>query len=95
MIIKRKATGAPVAVVAVGAMLVGSIVYNDGISVGAEIRRGQCLGKFMYGGSTVITVLPAGECLFDQDLVKNSTEQNCETLVQVGWRIGRGPPSKA
>ena len=95
MILKRKGTGAPVAIIAVGAMLVGSIAYNTGIQVGAEVRRGQCLGKFQYGGSTVITLFPAGEVEFDGDLIKNSTEANCETLVQVGWRIGRGPPTKA
>ena len=88
---KRKATGRSIAIIAVGAMLVGSIVYNDGIKAGAEIRRGQCLGKFMYGGSTVITVLGPGEATFDDDLVKNSMEENCETQVQVGWRIGKGP----
>lgn len=91
MIIKRRATGQRVAVIAVGAMLVGSIVYNDGVQVGAEVRRAQCLGKFMYGGSTVITIFPPGEIQLDQDLVQNSTEDRCETQVQVGWRIGRGP----
>lgn len=91
MILKRKATGKNIAIIAVGAMLVGSIVYNDGIKPGAEVRRAQCLGKFAYGGSTVIAVYPPGEVAFDQDLVKNSTGENCETLVQVGWRVGRGP----
>lgn len=89
---KRHATSRPVAIIAVGAMLVGSIVYNDGIAVGTHVRRGQCLGKFMYGGSTVITVYPPGEVGFDSDLVHNSTEKTpCETLVKVGWRMGRSP----
>lgn len=91
MIMKRKATGQRVAIIAVGAMLVGSIAYNPGVQVGAEIRRGQCLGKFMYGGSTVITIFPHGELVLDEDLVKNSTDQDCETQVRVGWRVGRGP----
>jgi phosphatidylserine decarboxylase len=91
MIIKRRATGSRIAVIAVGAMLVGSINYNPGVAVGAEVRRGQCLGSFRYGGSTVITLLPGGEAQFDEDLVKNSCEQNCETLVQVGWRVAKGP----
>ncbi|GAM83068.1 hypothetical protein ANO11243_010540 [Dothideomycetidae sp. 11243] len=94
MIMRRAATGLPVAVVAVGAMLVGSIAYNPGVGVGAQVHRAQCLGKFQYGGSTVITVFPPGEVLFDEDLIRNSTEQNCETLVQVGWRIGAGPPTR-
>lgn len=91
MILKREATGQRIAIIAVGAMLVGSIVYNPGVQVGAQVRRGQCLGKFMYGGSTVITVYPPGEIQFDEDLVRNSVEQQCETQVSVGWRIGKGP----
>lgn len=91
MVIRRSTGGAqPVAVVAVGAMLVGSIVYVPGVKIGATVRRGQCLGKFQYGGSTVITIFQKGGIEFDQDLVRNSTSANCETLLQVGWRIGRG-----
>lgn len=88
MILKRSLTGSPIAVVAVGAMLVGSIKYNAGIQVGANVNRGQTLGAFYYGGSTVITLFPKGEVMFDEDLVHNSTEQKCETLMKVGWRIG-------
>jgi phosphatidylserine decarboxylase len=62
-----------VAIIAVGAMLVGSILYNPGISPGTEIRRGECLGAFRYGGSTVIVLFPRGEVVLDEDLVKNST----------------------
>lgn len=93
MTLTRTATGSPVAIVAVGAMLVGSIKYNPGIQEGAEVRRGQCLGAFYYGGSTVIVLYPPGEVVLDEDLVKNSTEQNCETLVKVGWRVGKGGPA--
>jgi phosphatidylserine decarboxylase len=90
MVISRKPNNAPIIVVAVGAMLVGSIKYNPGIVSGADIKRGQCLGAFQYGGSTVIVLCPRGEMVPDQDLVENSTQQNCETLVKVGWRIGKG-----
>ena len=92
MVVKRKESGSRVAIIAVGAMLVGSIFYAPEVEQeGAQIRRGQCLGGFKYGGSTVIVVYPPGEVQLDEDLVANSTEQNCETLVQVGWRVGRGP----
>lgn len=89
MTVKRP-SGSKVAIVAVGAMLVGSIKYQPGVDQpGAQIHRGQCLGAFYYGGSTVIVVYPRGEVQFDDDLVKNSTQENCETLVKVGWRIGK------
>lgn len=90
MVMTRTATGSQVAVIAVGAMLVGSIRYNPGIDVGASVKRGQALGAFLYGGSTVITVFPRHEVTFDRDLVRNSAEQKCETLMKVGWRMG-GP----
>lgn len=86
----RRPSGAKVAIVAVGAMLVGSIKYMTGVDqVGAQIRRGQCLGAFYYGGSTVIVVYQKGDVSFDEDLVKNSTQENCETLMRVGWRMGK------
>lgn len=50
--VRRSVTGTKVAIVAVGAMLVGSIFYASGVDEqGAQIRRGQCLGGFKYGGS--------------------------------------------
>jgi phosphatidylserine decarboxylase len=95
MTVKRTATGAPIAIIAVGAMLVGSIRYNKGIEVGSEFRRGQCLGAFYYGGSTVIVLYPKGEIVLDEDLVKNSADHVCETLVKVGWHIGVTVPSQS
>ncbi|KAL9097905.1 MAG: hypothetical protein Q9165_000231 [Trypethelium subeluteriae] len=91
MTVQRSNTGSPVAIIAVGAMLVGSVKYNPGIEVGAQVRRGQCLGAFYYGGSTVIIVYPRGEISLDKDLIKNSTDQGCETVMKVGWRVGAGP----
>lgn len=90
MLLKRP-SGSLVAIVAVGAMLVGSIRYNPGINEGLEVRRGQCLGAFLYGGSTVITLYPKDGIRLDEDLVRNSTEQKCETYVKVGWRVGVEP----
>ena len=90
MLVERKSTRAQVAIIAVGAMLVGSIKYvGDVGKPGSQIRRGQCLGAFYYGGSTVIVLYPKGELTLDEDLVKNSTKANCETLMKVGWRVGK------
>jgi phosphatidylserine decarboxylase len=91
MIMTRPSTDCPVAIVAVGAMLVGSIKYEPGIKQGSIVKRGQCLGSFQYGGSTVIVIFPKQQVKFDTDLVQNSTLQMCETLMEVGWRIGKGP----
>jgi len=89
MVMTRSATGSKVAVVAVGAMLVGSIKWNPGFEEpGMGTKRGECQGAFRYGGSTVIVLYPKGEVELDEDLVRNSTEHNCETLMKVGWRVG-------
>jgi phosphatidylserine decarboxylase len=92
MTLERSVTGAPIALVAVGAMLVGSIKYVGGVDqIGTQVRRGQCLGAFYYGGSTVIVLYPPGEVKLDDDLVHNSCDLKCETLMKVGWRVGIKP----
>jgi len=89
MTLKRASTGSSIAIIAVGAMLVGSIKYVGGIDqIGSTVRRGQCLGAFYYGGSTVIVLYPKGEIVLDEDLVSHSIKSNCETLMKVGWRVG-------
>ncbi|KAH0385734.1 hypothetical protein KCU92_g3209, partial [Aureobasidium melanogenum] len=95
MVVRRAGSNSKVAIIAVGAMLVGSIKYNPGIDVGREIRRGECLGAFQYGGSTVINLYQEGDVTLDEDLVRNSTKEVCETLVKVGWRVGAGPGTSA
>ncbi|WVR04306.1 phosphatidylserine decarboxylase [Kwoniella sp. DSM 27419] len=77
----------PVAFVAVGAMLVGSIGWSK--KPGDTIAKGEELGWFQYGGSTTITVFPSGSgVVFDDDLLKNS-EKKVETLVRVGMEIAK------
>jgi phosphatidylserine decarboxylase len=89
MTLERSTTNSPIAVVAVGAMLVGSIKYVGGVdTIRTQVRRGQCLGAFYYGGSTVIVLYPPGEVALDEDLVRNSTEHRMETIMKVGWRTG-------
>lgn len=88
VMVVRRPHGSLVAIVAIGAMLVGSVRYVDGIKEGVEIRRGQCLGAFRYGGSTVVTLYQKGDVALDADLVRNSCEHKCEMYVKVGWRVG-------
>lgn len=53
-------TGHRVAFVAIGALLVGSIRFTNGAKKGSKIKRGEELGYFAYGGSTVVCVFPKG-----------------------------------
>ncbi|KAH9924567.1 phosphatidylserine decarboxylase-domain-containing protein [Fomitopsis serialis] len=84
------ASGKQVAFVAIGAMLVGSIKWTGGAQKGSTVARGDELGFFAYGGSTVVCLFPAGLVAFDEDLVKNSgAAEPVETYVKVGWSVGK------
>ncbi|KAG8985661.1 hypothetical protein FRB90_004519 [Tulasnella sp. 427] len=85
------------ALVAVGALLVGSIGWSK--NPGDIVQKGEDLGFFQYGGSTVILVAPEGTVEWDADMVANSSGAvsvqgveagtPVETLVRVGERIGK------
>lgn len=72
----------------VGAMMVGSIV--DSVVEGQEVKRGDELGYFKFGGSTIVCVFEPGRVVWDQDLQDNAAAA-LETLVRVGMGIGRTP----
>jgi phosphatidylserine decarboxylase len=73
------------AVVAIGAMMVGSVVV--GVKEGERVERMEEIGYFAFGGSTVVVLVGRGRIRFDQDLVNNSRIP-IETLVQVGEQVG-------
>lgn len=88
-------SGQPVAFVAIGAMLVGSIAWTGGAQKGSAVKRGDELGYFAYGGSTVVVLFPKEIGVqFDEDLVKTS-DTTTETLMKVGYSIGTSaaPPA--
>lgn len=74
-----------VAYIPVGATLVGSIQWS--VAAGQQISKGQEMGAFAFGGSTVVVLLQAGCVALDADLVQRS-QAGVETLVRVGERIG-------
>ena len=76
----------PMAFVAVGAMLVGSIGWSK--KPGDKVAKGEELGWFQYGGSTCIVVFPKNAFQLDSDIVGNS-EKTMETLVKVGMEVGK------
>lgn len=71
--------------VAIGAMMVGSIVLS--VKPDTEIRRGEELGYFKFGGSTLVLLVDGSRIQWDDDLLLNA-DTCIETLVQVGMRIG-------
>ncbi|KAG9124872.1 hypothetical protein FRC07_009935 [Ceratobasidium sp. 392] len=77
----------PVAIVAIGAMLVGSVNWSNPAE-GTKVAKGEDIGWFQYGGSTVIAVFPGERVKWDDDLVAAS-EQGTEMMVRVGEKIGQ------
>lgn len=69
-----------VAVVCIGAMMVGSICLTA--DEGTYLHRADELGYFAFGGSTIVVLWQKDTLTFDQDLVDNS-EKTIETLVML------------
>ncbi|KAK0189157.1 hypothetical protein F5146DRAFT_1205431 [Armillaria mellea] len=84
-------TGKKVAFIAIGALLVGSVIWTYGGDAddkkSVAVKRGEELGCFKYGGSTIVALFERGLLEFDADLIKNS-EETLETLVKVGDSVG-------
>lgn len=76
-----------VAFIPVGATCVGSINIEPSVAEGSAVRKGDLLGGFAFGGSTVIVCFQKGAVTFDRDLIDNSAK--ClETIVKFGSQIG-------
>ncbi|CAD5335122.1 unnamed protein product [Arabidopsis thaliana] len=74
-----------VAFVAIGATMVGSINFVR--KEGEHVKKGDELGYFSFGGSTVICVFEKDAIRIDNDLLVNSG-RSLETLVSVGMQLG-------
>lgn len=74
----------PVIQVEVGAMLVGKIHNYHGAG---PIERGAEKGRFLYGGSTIVVLLPPGRVALDEAFWEN-TRSGIETPVKMGQVLG-------
>ncbi|XP_027106336.1 phosphatidylserine decarboxylase proenzyme 2 isoform X1 [Coffea arabica] len=81
-----------VAFVAIGATMVGSITFSK--KLGEYVQKGDELGYFSFGGSTVICVFEKDRIKIDEDLLENS-ERSLETLVSVGMQLGISTKKKS
>jgi phosphatidylserine decarboxylase len=70
----------------VGATMVGSIIET--YEVDAQIKKGDEMGYFAFGGSSVVVLVEEGKIEIDTDILKN-TREGMETSVLMGERIGR------
>ena len=69
----------------VGATMVGSIVRTY---TGKNVEKGEEMGYFKFGGSTIVLLFEKGKLTVDNDLIEN-TVKGIETEVKVGERIGK------
>lgn len=74
-----------VAFVAVGATCVGSVQMT--IKVNDTITRGDDIGFFQFGGSTIVTIYQQGRVQFADDLLRNSFKP-VETYLDMGSPVG-------
>lgn len=68
--------------------MVGSIVFTK--KVNEEVKKGDELGYFAFGGSTIIVLFQHNIIKFDADLIANSLKP-IETLIRMGDSIGSSP----
>ncbi|KAF3912585.1 hypothetical protein ABW21_db0207815 [Orbilia brochopaga] len=80
-----------VMVVCVGAMMVGSTVITA--KSGSKVSRGDELGYFKFGGSTLVVLFEPGTMRWDDDLIGNSKDA-VETLIRVGMSVGHSPDQR-
>lgn len=73
-----------VAQIEVGALLVGRISNNLGAG---SFRRGEEKGKFLYGGSTIVLLLPPGAAEIE-DRYWQATARGEEVRVRLGQCVG-------
>lgn len=81
-----------VMIICIGATMVGSVVLTSGEDVNVE--KGDELGYFQFGGSTLLVLFQRDRIRFDDDLIFNSAKQQ-ETLVKMGMSLGRARRSAA
>ena len=69
----------------VGATMVGSIIHT--YANNTSINKGDEMGYFAFGGSTVVLLVDKAHFSIDKDLLEN-TKNNIETAVKMGEKIG-------
>lgn len=70
----------------VGATMVGTIIET--YQANTEVSKGDEMGYFAFGGSTVVMLIEEGQFVIDEDLITNTSEGK-ETAVRMGETIGR------
>ncbi|KAF1983303.1 phosphatidylserine decarboxylase [Aulographum hederae CBS 113979] len=74
--------------VAIGATDVGTVeIHEKWRTPGAEIKKGEEIGLFQFGDSSIIVAFQKGRLRFDDDLLEAS-EKRVQVAVEVGMSLG-------
>ena len=84
VILVKTSANKTIAIVAVGALFVGSIILQ--CTVGDTIKRGDDIGMFAFGGSTVVVLFPPDTIKLKEPFIAHSL-QGYETAVTMGTAI--------
>lgn len=71
-------------IVPVGATMVGSIIET--FKPNAQVNKGDEMGYFAFGGSTIVILVDSKKISIDKDLIEN-TKNKMETFVRMGEKI--------
>jgi phosphatidylserine decarboxylase len=63
-------------------------IHDQFRTPGAQVKKGDELGIFQFGGSSIIVAFEKGRVEFDQDLLEMS-KQRIQVAVEVGMSLGR------
>ncbi|KAL7747227.1 hypothetical protein RI367_007438 [Sorochytrium milnesiophthora] len=74
--------------VAIGAEGVGTVNLTEAVKNNCELKKGDEVGTFTFGGSNVLVAFEPGRVQWDEDLIRFSREQ-LEANVKMGEHIGR------
>ncbi len=75
--------------VAIGATTVGSVQLREEVrESGYKLEKGEEIGLFAYGGSSIIVAFENNRVQWDEDLLAN-TARGIETSVLVGYSLGK------
>lgn len=72
-------------IIPVGATMVGSL--NNTFEPDSLVKKGEEMGYFAFGGSTVVLLFNSDAFKLDNDLIEN-TKNKLETFVKMGEKIG-------
>jgi len=70
-------------IVEVGATMVGSIIHSFS---GKDIKKGEEMGYFKFGGSTIVLLFEKNKIKIDKDLI-NNTINGFETEIKMGENV--------